>query len=62
MQTATQCNITNNQINAYDRLQALDWESDGSIGTVPITVSDEDTFVADNFTTVTGCRIGGGEE
>lgn len=44
------CTQTDNQITAYDTVEAFDWEADGSEGTLPIRVHPFEALDEQHFT------------
>ena len=56
VETATQCSQTMNMENAYVSIEALDWNSDGTLGMVPVnvTINPEIADVV-KYTATTGC-------
>ena len=44
------CSQTDSQITAYDRVEAFDWEADGSEGTIPIHIQPLEALDEQHFT------------
>ena len=52
-----QCNVTLNHENAYTITEAVDWESDGTEGSLPIPIEPLDLEDPNNFTALTECPL-----